>query len=174
MTLLKILLPLGILSLVYAQFPRKCINRADLLGRVCCPIGEDGTMCNNGTMKGVCSSFTQFHYYIGKPEIQSRVNRDDRGHWPSHFFNHLCTCQGNFGGPDCGRCEPGYEGKNCDVKSPLKIRKNALSLSKEEKKRFVETVAKSKREIDPDYVIMTRHQTPELTCMRLIQRMKKK
>ena len=120
MTLLKILLPLGILSLVCAQFPRKCINRADLLGRVCCPIGEDGTMCNNGTMKGVCSSFTQFHYYIGKPEIQSRVNRDDRGHWPSHFFNHLCTCQGNFGGPDCGRCEPGYEGKNCDVKSPLK------------------------------------------------------
>ena len=78
-------------------------------------------------------------YPCSPPSPQTKIINDIL---TSIFFFHLliltcklCTCNGNFFGPDCSECFFGWEGKNCDVKKkPLK-RKNALSLSPEERKR---------------------------------------
>ena len=141
-----------------AQFPKECVNRDSLMKRECCPIGEDGSQCNSAKLKGFCVTHTQFQYYHPGNEgnFSKIVEMDDRGHWPSRFFDRICMCQGHFFGPNCGKCDYGYEGENCNILKTPKKRKNALSLTKEERDQLREALILAKKEIDPDYVIVTK------------------
>ena len=140
-----------------AQFPKKCVNRDSLVEKVCCPIGNDTSPCNSKSLKGFCVTHTQFQYY--HPGNEGKFSReaelDDKAHWPSRFFDKICMCQGHFFGPDCGQCDYGYEGENCNILKTPKKRKNALNLTKEEKDLLVDTLDQAKTDIDPDYVIVT-------------------
>ena len=70
--------------------------------------------------------------------INTRRDTVQTHHYPVGLdfpFLKVCICRGNFFGIDCGECVYGWEGKNCDIKSKLRVRKNALHLNAKEKDR---------------------------------------
>ena len=54
---------------------------------------------------------------------------DERAWWPRAFYDRACICSGNYDGVDCSECKHGYEGDLCQIKSPLRIRKNLKLMS---------------------------------------------
>ena len=80
-----------------------------------------------------------------------QLKKDDRLNWPTRFFSYSCQCHGNFGGYKCQDCAYGYVGEKCQTKRKTK-RRNALSLTREEKLKFRDLLAKS-RTVPSDFVV---------------------
>ena len=136
------------------QFPKRCITPNNIENKICCPVGSDGTVCNNGTLRGFCATHSEFDYF-NQEIVPQIVANDDRVHWPNKFFERLCTCQKPFDGISCSDCIHGRTGEDCTEKLVLRKRQNALHFTAKERQKFVSILAKSKKEIDPDYVILT-------------------
>lgn len=52
-----------------AQFPRKCVDDFSITNRQCCPIGFDGTMCNEASGKGSCQPVNVAATNLTKNEV---------------------------------------------------------------------------------------------------------
>ena len=152
---MQVLIFLSYLALVWCQFPLKCMNWQSIEKGECCPIGEDGTPCNSGSLRGVCARPAFLKYNTGEHfSSDSNAFHDPRLMWPKHFYEKMCHCQANFRGFDCGSCAPGFHGKNCEVKYRRRKRRDALSLAPWERQRFVSALVDVKHKQDPDYVIL--------------------
>lgn len=78
--------------------------------------------------------------FIPKNDVfDEDLQKDDRMHWPATFYHHLCECEANYFGLACDECWFGWKGPNCDEHEIL-VRRNILTYSPEERRRFVEIV----------------------------------
>lgn len=84
-----------------AQFPESCVTSANLMARRCCP-HFDNSECGSDNGRGQCESITL-------PSNHQSV----RDKWP-YYFDHVCTCNNNFSGYNCGKCKYGHYGENCN------------------------------------------------------------
>ena len=102
-SLLLFILPFLGQQLVYAQIPKVCLPT--LQNQTCCP-----NDCG-GPTRGSCRDVSQLCYTgYNNTDDDSRVN------WPTHFFNKVCICEGNYAGYDCSECKFGYVGADCSTK----------------------------------------------------------
>ena len=70
--------------------------------------------------------------------------KDERHNWPRALYHKVCKCNANYAGYDCSKCAFGYYGSTCTKKKNL-IRRNFLSLTAEEKDRYMKYVSMSKK-----------------------------
>ena len=80
------------------------------------------------------------------------MQEDDRLHWPHRFFDWGCRCEGNFWGPFCLHCRYGWKGPNCDQKV-VRVRKNAMKLTPEERAEFRRVITTSKKTMSPLHIL---------------------
>lgn len=95
--------------------------------------------------RGQCHEFTVRRWNVTYSHFKEFQKEDDRSLWPNPLYTRECKCNANFGGYDCGDCEFGYHGTNCDQKTILK-RKNFQTMSDEEKDRYMRYVNMSRYE----------------------------
>ena len=134
------------------QFPRACINRSSLKNRECCPVPQGFTApCGSDGNRGKCHEFTVRRWNVTYSHFKEFQKEDDRSLWPNPLYTRVCKCNANFGGYDCGDCEFGYHGTNCDQKTILK-RKNFQTMSDEEKDRYMRYVNMSRYELNQNWV----------------------
>ncbi|XP_019633275.1 PREDICTED: tyrosinase-like [Branchiostoma belcheri] len=119
-----------------AQFPRVCTSDSVLKSMECCPTPPGFPEPCGGPGRGRCEN-------IPDPTVEEDIvtwndayNYDDRGRWPTKFFNRSCVCEGKFSGYDCTKCIWGYRGENCETKQKTAVRKNIKNLSSDEKEKF--------------------------------------
>ena len=86
-----------------AQFPTICMDSNSLSNKKCCPL-YDGSECGSDDGRGRCESIT-----LPKDKPTTSV----RDAWP-YYFDHVCICNHNFSGYDCGRCKYGHYGVSCN------------------------------------------------------------
>lgn len=152
--LVAILLP----HLSEAIIPKPCVHNATT-SHVCCPSSpyeevherdhhrRHEPACG-GPHRGVCAPLDVYRDMV-PPEYR----QDDRVHWPLRFFTHMCKCHGNFYGVACTECWFGWEGKNCDRRSKVRVRKNWVKMSPQEKRQF-HRVMEASFYTDSDYLIL--------------------
>ncbi|XP_060922354.1 5,6-dihydroxyindole-2-carboxylic acid oxidase-like isoform X2 [Limanda limanda] len=150
-----VLVLLGAVVVVVAQFPRECVTPEGIRSGQCCPSpsGLDTDPCGSAEGRGQCVAVTADARPHG-PQYP-HDGRDDRERWPVRYFNRTCQCNGNFSGFNCGRCRHGWTGAGCDQRVNV-VRRNVMQLSSEQKRAFVVALDQAKRTVHPDLVIATR------------------
>ena len=98
--LFTVLIALVGIQISTAQFPTECLkDTANLQAKRCCP--RD---CGSEDGRGICGSI----------DLPADIDKSSvRDAWP-YYFNHVCICNHNFAGYDCGRCKYGHYGVNCN------------------------------------------------------------
>ncbi|XP_056297670.1 tyrosinase [Pseudoliparis swirei] len=135
------------------QFPRPCANRDGLRTKECCPAwAGDGSACGALSGRGFCAQVEVSEEPHGPQYPHSGI--DDRERWPLAFFNRTCRCAGNYGGFGCGECRFGYRGANCGEYRES-VRRNVLSMSAAEQRKFTSYLNLAKNTVSRDYVIAT-------------------
>ncbi|KAJ7995312.1 hypothetical protein DPEC_G00243250 [Dallia pectoralis] len=135
------------------QFPRPCANTESLRTKQCCPAWEgDGSACGATSGRGFCEDVTVSEEPNGPQFPHSGI--DDRERWPLAFYNRTCRCAGNYGGFDCGECRFGYFGTTCAEQRQY-VRRNIVSLTAAEQRRFISYLNLAKTAVAADYVIAT-------------------
>ena len=119
-----------IIHVTTAQFPTVCMDSASLRAKKCCPL-YNGSECGSDDGRGECHS-------IELPDKSSSV----RDAWP-YYFDHLCICNHNFSGYDCGRCKYGHYGESCDG-SKVMDRKSLSDYTEQEWEKYVKILDSSK------------------------------
>lgn len=74
-------------------------------------------------------------FIISSPIISIMVSAHCMPKWmPHHRLVSIiaCVCSGNFDGPTCEDCKPGWSGDSCDVAQDIRIRRAFTDLSTEE------------------------------------------
>ncbi|XP_038636268.1 tyrosinase-like [Scyliorhinus canicula] len=128
-----------------AQIPIQCANDVNLDSGECCPVfWGDGSPCGKDSGRGTCQQVVDERAEAGTVDFRVR--------WPSYFFHRLCVCKGNYGGPDCGECQYGWQGKGCQ-KSRVVVRRDLADMNAAERQRFVNALHKSKVTLSKRYSI---------------------
>ena len=133
-----ILLPLYLKSYVpiaFGQIPLVCSETLNFHLQRCCPEPFPGAGPCGGHLpipRGNCV------WVVTESNI-SNVRRN----WP-HYFNQICKCNARFGNFDCGECNYGYHGEDCNERY-IKRRRLINDLSPEELKQYVDTLYAAKR-----------------------------
>lgn len=121
---------------VQGIIPGRCVHDETHITESCCPQPPQGG--------GPCGSLSSPRR--GRcMRVADRVdtsNTDSRNNWPN-FFTHLCECEGNYYGYDCGECKFGYTGDDCSERVTRK-RKSVTSLSDEERDRYLRALKQAK------------------------------
>ena len=139
---------------VKGQFPKACINKADLNAKRCCPVpGGFKEPCGNEMGRGECRELQGQEWNEIYDHYDDKHLEDDRHNWPRLFFNRTCHCNPPFYGPDCGTCEFGYHGERCTKRKTL-LRRNFMKLTPEKKEQYMKYVNLS-RYVISDYVVAT-------------------
>ncbi|CAL8076996.1 unnamed protein product [Calicophoron daubneyi] len=107
-----------------------------------------------GPGRGLCRHLTPLAEDLDLFELGAPFLLDDRLNWPTRFVGAACTCQGNFGGYACHLCKAGWRGTNCTERRPLRVRRNVLSLTKEEQRRFRDRIALSKKTPMTEWLVL--------------------
>uniref|UniRef100_A0A8C4X1E1 L-dopachrome tautomerase n=1 Tax=Eptatretus burgeri TaxID=7764 RepID=A0A8C4X1E1_EPTBU len=153
---LKVVLVLGTLGGVHPQFPRECATRETILSKRCCPIaGADRSPCGSAEGRGACAVLHIDRQPWSGPFILK--NADDREDWPLKFFNRSCVCSGNFWGPACDSCKPGWRGSSCEQRRAPVVRRDIHILTLIERRQLLDAFRLAKRTSHPDYVVATKH-----------------
>ena len=156
----------GVISLwVEGQFPRVCTDRDSLRDKICCPTPKGfTTQCGSDGDRGKCQELTIRDWTIKYSHFQPFQMNDERHDWPRGLYHKVCKCNANYAGYDCSKCAFGYYGKNCTQKKNL-IRRNFLSLTAEEKDRFMRYVNMSKYSVSDFVVASTPYKEINKTVM---------
>ena len=149
------LVAVSVLPRTEAQFPRACTDIESLKSKTCCPVPKNFTEpCGSDDNRGTCKELVIRDWNYTYSHFANFQYDDDRYNWPRAVYNRACSCKGNFGGYDCSKCKFGYRGVNCTEKKTL-TRKNFLTLSAEEKDRYMRYINESKYTTS-DYVVTTK------------------
>ena len=93
-----------------AQFPSVCMKSDSLRAKECCP-DFNGSKCGSDDGRGVCGNII----------IPRGKSPSVRNAW-LYYFDHVCICNHNFSGCDCGRCKYGHYGMNCNSSNVVERR----------------------------------------------------
>ena len=144
----------------FGQLPRECTLDKEVFDFECCPNTLFG-ICG-GSERGACEDIRDIvvdpcqnssnddkeqKYCRVQEFLQSRPgtnNIDFRYRWPTQIFKRVCVCNGNYGDYNCMRCKRGYTGDNCSQLSVAVIRRNILSLSEVEQRKFLDIIQMTK------------------------------
>ncbi|KAI1902179.1 hypothetical protein AGOR_G00042030 [Albula goreensis] len=118
-----------------AHFPRPCITPEALAEGRCCP-DWNGSPCGAEYGRGECKQFF-----------------DTRLTGLTAQFTFFCSCKDNFDSYDCSRCKFGYKGDNCTERQHY-VRREILTLSPEERTRYIDNLHKAKVSRSERYVIL--------------------
>ncbi|XP_078515287.1 tyrosinase-like [Lissotriton helveticus] len=132
MMLSLIPLALCLITTAKGQFHPDCTTKDAIWNRRCCPVFE-GSECGRNSGRGSCQ-----RYQLRDPNIT-----DTRCNWPHQQYDEICSCNGNYDGPDCGDCKPYYHGPTCSEYIPC-VRKELRELTAAEKKQFINTLCLAK------------------------------
>ena len=137
---------------VEGQFPRVCTDRDSLKDKKCCPVPKGfNARCGSDGDRGQCQELAIRDWTIKYSHYRSSHRDDERHNWPRALYHKVCKCNANYAGYDCSKCAFGYYGSTCTQKKNL-IRRNFLSLTAQEKDRYMKYVSKSK-EYASDFVV---------------------
>nr|CAE01389.1 tyrosinase-like protein [Suberites domuncula] len=149
-TLVLIVFPLC----TFCQFPAICNTPENLQTKTCCPNNCGGPTrgsCDNFTevvrAQWEASNFTITNILRNAPNEPQKGTADARYLWPTVVFENVCNCSNNFGGYDCGECDFGWTGSNCDTRKPQVVRRHFNSLTQTEKDNFVNATRELKNEM---------------------------
>ena len=153
MDLLSHALILSLLSCttVFGQFPSVCNTPQSLDTKTCCPNDCNG----NGKCESInelassqleCANPEVVEILQNAPNVPEKGTADARYRWPTVVFENVCVCSGNFWGPDCSECAPGWTADDCEERKTPVICKNFAHLSLEEKQTFVDATQELKKE----------------------------
>ena len=135
-----ILLSGVVLPWAQGQFPKACINLQSLKTKICCPIPKDFRLpCGRDVNRGECQELKVRQWSKEYSHYQDIHEFDDRRDWPTGVFSFSCKCNTPYGGYDCGKCEYGFYGNDCQHKRKL-TRKNFAKMSEEEKDRYMRNI----------------------------------
>lgn len=136
-------------AFIQAFIPKHCLGNISVTGGsgVCCPIPKGRFEPCGGRGIGSCEPL-----FVQLEPLPKHMLRDDRMHWPSHFFKHTCKCEGNHFGIACDECWYGWEGPLCNKRHKV-VRRNIFSFTPKERKMFVNIVAKTTH-LRSEYVIV--------------------
>ena len=148
MRLILSLLVATIVSLATCQIPTVCSDTSSLQTLTCCPATSDG-VCGTDAGRGTCGP-------VNLPGYSTETS-DVRENWP-HYFTHICFCNGNYSGYDCGRCSLGHYGENCS-QFQVVARRDVSSFSDSEWQDF-NTLLIQTREWDSGYRVVLEESTP--------------
>ena len=136
-----------------AQFPTECLNdTANIQAKRCCP--RD---CGSVDGRGICGS-------INLPADLDKSSVRDA--WP-YYFNHVCVCNHNFSGYDCGRCKYGHYGVSCND-SKVVERRPISKYSPQEWKEYLKILELTKT-YDSRYSVFLNEPTPYADPLQLPQ-----
>lgn len=126
---------------VQGIIPGDCVNRNNgtLSDERCCPEPpQGGGECGSGlsSPRGQCAPPAS-----GTPDP---ADTDARKNWPN-FFTHLCKCNGNYYGYNCGECKFGYTGDDCSERV-TRTRKSVTSMTDAERTEYLATLHQIKTE----------------------------
>ena len=137
---------------VEGQFPRVCTDRDSLRDKKCCPVPKGfNALCGYDGDRGECRELAIRNWTIKYSHYRSSHMDDERHNWPRALYHKVCKCNANYAGYDCSKCAFGYYGSTCTQEKNL-IRRNFLSLTAQEKDRYMKYVSKSK-EYASDFVV---------------------
>ena len=141
-----------ILPWVEGQFPRVCTDWDSLRDKICCPTPKGFTIeCGYDGDRGKCQELTIRDWTSNYSHYRPFQMRDERHNWPRALYHKVCKCNANYAGYDCSKCAFGYFGSTCTQKKNL-TRRNFLSLTAEEKDRYMRYVNISKYSVS-DFVV---------------------
>ncbi|CAB1320903.1 unnamed protein product [Coregonus sp. 'balchen'] len=135
------------------QFPRLCATAESLLSKECCLVWEgDGSACGASSGRGFCRD-------VEVSDLPNGLNYpfsglDDRERWPLVFYNRTCQCASNYMGFNCGECQFGLFGANCEERRES-VRRNVFHLSAAERRKLVSYLNLAKHTVSQDYLIAT-------------------
>ena len=123
------------IPIAHGQIPLVCSEPLNFYLQRCCPEPFPGA--------GPCGS----HLRIPRGNCVWVVTESNtlnvRRNWP-HYFNQVCKCNVRFGNFDCGECNYGYCGEDCNEKY-IKRRKLINDLSPKELQEYVDILYAAKR-----------------------------
>ena len=132
-----ILLAASALPWAKGQFPKACINLQSLRHEMCCPIPKGLNLpCGSDAGRGTCRELKVREWSRKYSHYKDFHESDDRRNWPTGLFTFTCKCERPYGGYDCGKCEYGYYGNDCEQKITQE-RKNFARLQEREKHRYM-------------------------------------
>ena len=134
-----ILLAAVVLPWAQGQFPKACVNLESLRNKTCCPIPKGFMInlpCGSDANRGTCHELKVREWSKRYSHYQDFHESDDRQDWPNGLYTFSCKCNPPFGGYDCGKCEYGYYGNDCEHKRK-QTRKNFGNMSEQEKDRYM-------------------------------------
>ncbi|CAN2390352.1 hypothetical protein PRIEUP_LOCUS388, partial [Pristimantis euphronides] len=120
------------------------------VGRVfCCP-SFNGSVCGNAQGRGSCVALA-----VPRTVPDPDVPLDDRYEFPAFYYSHICVCQPNFMGADCGECSFNRGGQNCDRLTPV-VRREWRQLTPKEQQTYKAQMHYCKSKLNPDcYLVRT-------------------
>ena len=148
-----------IIHISLAQFPLTCMDPTSLNAKTCCPSYQKSE-CGSAFGRGECRTITL-----------SNAGSSVRDQWP-YYFNRVCVCASNYAGYDCGRCEYGRYGDDCENSTVL-ARRPISEYSVEEWKDYLEIIADTKQYMSGYKVFLTEpanvrtQQSTEITLYNL-------
>lgn len=131
------------LGLAQAFIPPSCTHNVSKPDATCCPIPPGFKTPCGYPSRGICRP-TQVYQEPVQRGFSYWFKHDFRMSWPSRVFKYSCECTAQFGQADCGGCWYGYQGSTCQHRTSV-TRKNALKMTKKEKRNFWEILVASKR-----------------------------
>ena len=150
---------------VEGQFPRVCTDRDSLRDKKCCPTPSDFTTeCGYDGGRGQCHELTTHDWTSKYSHYRPFQMEDERHNWPHGLYHKVCKCNANYAGYDCSKCAFGFYGSTCTQKKNL-IRRNFLSLTTEEKDRYMRYVNMSKHYVSDFMVTSTPYEEINITLM---------
>ena len=126
-----------VLPWAQGQFPKACVNLESLRNKRCCPTPKGFNLpCGKDVNRGKCHELNLRQWSETYSHYKDFHEKDDRRDWPTGLFTFTCKCNPPFGGYDCGKCEYGYYGNDCEHKRN-QTRKNFAKMSEQEKHRYM-------------------------------------
>ena len=139
-----VLIALGGTQISKAQFPKECMNATILQTKKCCP-----DECGSKEGRGMCGS-------VDLPK-DLQEESSVRNAWP-YYFNHVCICNHNFSGYNCGRCKYGHYGESCN-NSKIVERRPISDCSPQEWKDYMDILAMTKKHYSDHMVFLEEPQS---------------
>ena len=139
---------------VFGQLPTVCNTPVSLETKTCCPNncgGEERGACVNivdlaSTQSGNADPDV-IEILQNAPNVPEKGTADARYQWPTVVFENVCICKGNYWGVSCDECNFGWWRNDCNDRKPHIVRKSFVSLSTDEKRKFVEATSSLKDEM---------------------------